>query len=332
MPNVQSKIWLVHGSISSFVRSVTIACVVVVILAPPDIAQSVVIPNVFFPPAVVSVPDVKKEVTEVSMVLTVTDGRGHLIHNLRESDFNILDNGHAPDRITYFEAQTNLPLKVALVVDTSDSVNYRFKFEQKSGATFFRHMLHSPADLGAVVGFNQDVRVAQTLTRNTDALKLSLKHLHPGGETAIYDAVIVAAHELSALSEELPSRHVIVLITDGEDNRSHAHLNDAIEAALRSDSVVYVVSTNSTDLRFDFDDEGDAYMTQLAQATGGRLLHSEDEGDVATAFSRIEKELRSQYAIAYKPANQSPDGFFHHVMVLSPKMLHVFHRVGYFAR
>ena len=299
---------------------------------PNGIAQSNTLPPVSFPSTAASIPTITRKVNEVSLVLTVTDKRGHLIRNLSEADFNILDNGHTPDRITSFEAQTNLPLRVALVIDTSDSVLYRFKFEQHSGTTFFRHMLHAPADLGSVVGFNQNVRIAQELTRNTKALELALKRLRPGGETAVYDAIIAASHQLTSPPGEQPSRHVIVLITDGEDNTSRAHLPDAVEAALRSNSVVYVVSTNDLAGAAEFLGDGDDSMKQLAEATGGRLLHSETDEGVATAFSNIEKELRSQYAISYKPADNSPDGLFHHLVVLSPKNLHIFHRIGYFAR
>jgi VWFA-related protein len=290
--------------------------------------------NIFSPaalPPISAIPTINRKVHEVSLVLTVINGRGHLVKHLNETDFHILDNGQVPDRITFFQAQSNLPLRAALVIDMSDSVTYRFKFEQESGATFFHHVLHAPADLGFVVGFNQNVYIAQRLTRDTKALKVSLKRLHPAGKTAVYDAVIAAAHEMTSLPEEQPSRHVIILLTDGDDNSSHAHLEDAVEAALRSESVVYVVSTNPKDRVLDPEDKGDDYMKQLSEATGGCLLHSETEGDVASAFRKIEKELRSQYAIAYKPAND-PDGLFHRLIVLGPTKLHIFHRLGYFAK
>jgi VWFA-related protein len=183
-----------------------------------------------------------------------------------------------------------------------------------------------------IVGFNQEVHVAQEPTGALKELKAALKSLHPGGETAVYDAVIIASRELSSIRDEQPSRHAIILITDGEDNQSRARLEQAVESVLRSDSVVYVVSTNSPDFAIGLSGDGDGAMKQLAEATGGRLLHADSDGDVSGAFSKIERELRSQYAIGYKPLSDGPDGLFHRLIVLGPKKLHIFHRRGYFAR
>ena len=279
-----------------------------------------------------SFPTINKQVEEVGLVLTVTNGRGRFVRNLSSSDFNILDNDRSPQRITYFQAETNLPLRVALVLDTSDSVTYRFAFEQRAASTFFRHVLRPGNDLGMVVGFNQEVHVVQEPTREIKGLRAALKSLHPGGETALFDAVITASRELSEIQDYQPSRHAIILITDGEDNRSHAKLQQAVESVLRSDSIVYVVSTNPPDTEVGLAGEGDAAMRELAEATGGRLLRADPDGDVSSAFSKIERELRSQYAIGYKPAFENPDGLFHRLIVLGPKKLRIVHRRGYFAR
>ncbi len=137
---------------------------------------------------------------------------------------------------------------------------------------------------------------------------------------------------MSAIRESEPSRHALILISDGEDNHSRSHLDEAVEAALRSDSVVYVVSTNAPDGMVGLEGEGDEAMKKLAEATGGRLLHAEGDGEIASAFRKIERELRSQYAIGYKPASDAPDGLFHRLVVVGPKKLRIFHRLGYFAR
>jgi len=279
-----------------------------------------------------TLPTISRRVQEVGLVLTVTNQKGHFVRNLNESDFNILDNGRAPDHITYFQPQTNLPLRVTLVIDTSDSVTYRFQFEQKAAAVFFRHVLHAPADLGSVVGFNRDVRIAQTPTHDSKMLDAALKSLHPGGETAVYDAIVTAARQMDSIPDTQPVRHAIIVMTDGEDNRSHAKLQQAVESALRSNSVVYVLSTNSSQRIVGVSSEGDDLMARLAGATGGRLLHADDDGEVSNAFSKIERELRSQYAIGYKPPTNAADGLFHRLIVVGPKKLHIFHRLGYFAR
>lgn len=307
--------------------------VVPLALTPPaSIAQSDSLPAASLAFAAASIPTIDRHVQEVNLILTVTNNRGRFVRNLSESDFDILDNGQSPDRITFFQPQTNLPLRVALALDISDSVTYRFNFEQKAAAAFFRHVLHAPADLGSVVAFNQEPRIVQDPTHSTKDLDAALRRLHPGGETSLYDAVILAARQMSTIQDQQPSRHAIIVISDGEDNHSHAHLQEAADAALRSDSIVYVVSTNARDFEVGLAGDGDTAMKQLAEATGGRILHAETDGEVASAFAKIEKELRSQYAIGYKPASKAPDGLFHRLVVVGPKKLRIFHRVGYFAR
>ena len=320
------------SSCPAIARSWSTAILLLSLAQAASMAQSDTLARSSFAFAAASMPTINRQVQEVSLILTVTNQRGHFVRNLNQSDFNILDNGRAPDRITYFQPQTDLPLRVALVIDTSDSVTYRFKFEQRAGAAFFRHVLHAPADLGLVVGFNQEVHIAQGPTHDTHQLHAALKHMHPSGETAVYDAIVSATHQLALIPDHQPARHAIILITDGEDNHSHSQLDQAIESALRSDSVVYVVSTNWRDAIFGLAAEGDHAMEQLAEATGGRLLHCDSDSDVAHAFSKIERELRSQYAIGYKPASSIPDGLFHRLVVVGPKKLHIFHRSGYFAR
>ena len=274
---------------------------------------------------------VNKEVQEVNLVLTVTNRWGHFVHNLTENDLSILDNDKPAERITYFQPQTDLPLRVALVVDTSSSIANRFRFEQKAATAFLRRVLHHDSDLATVIGFNQQVTVAQPTTENMDLLLEGLKKLHPDGETAVYDAVSVACQELMRVKDVQPSRRVVILITDGEDNQSHIGLQQAVERALRTEAVVYVVSTNP-EYAITLGLEGDRSMKQLAEATGGRLLRADSESDVTSAFTKIAKELRSQYAIGYKPANKGPDGLFHRLIVVGPKKFHLFHRSGYYAR
>lgn len=277
------------------------------------------------------IPTISKEVEEVGLILTVTDKHGRFVKDLNQTDFNIIDNGQAPNRITYFERQTDLPLRVALVIDTSDSVTYRFKFEQKAAAIFLKHVLKKKSDLGLVIGFCQELRLAQAATSDTKLLANGLKRLHPGGETAVYDAVTLAARELSSIHDLQPTRHAIIVITDGEDNRSHVNLQQVVASALKAEAVVYVVSTNISGAGLDLAEQGDAAMRQLSEATGGRLLRSDTDGDVTSAFGKIAKELRSQYALGYKPT-PGEDGMFHRLVVLAPRKLRVFHRLGYFAR
>lgn len=283
--------------------------------------------DLFGPPVLT----VSKQVQEVNLILTVTNRWGHFVQNLKEDDLSILDNDQPPEKITYFQPQTDLPLRVALVIDTSSSVTHRFRFEQKAAMAFLRRILRRDSDLGLVIGFNQQVTIAQSATEDMDLLAQGLKKLQPDGETAIYDAVSVACQQLLRVKDKQPSRRAIILITDGEDNHSHIDLQQAVERALRADAVVYVLSTNP-EYSVSLAEAGDRSMKQLSEATGGRLLRADSENDVTSAFSKIAKELRSQYAIGYKPANKRPDGLFHRLIVLGPKKFHLYHRLGYFAR
>lgn len=276
-------------------------------------------------------PTFSKDVREVSLILTVTNKHGRFVHDLSLSDLAILDNDLPPEKITFFQSETDLPLRVALVIDTSDSVTHRFKFEQEAGAQFLKKILRPRSDLGLVVGFSTRARVAQSATNDPGKLKKGLNQLTIGGETAVFDAVKLASQELNNVHDGQPSRRAIILITDGEDNRSHAQLQDAVDSALHANAVVYVLTTNP-ELSVTLAEQGDKAMSQLAEATGGRLLRASEDGDVKSAFSRVAQELRSQYAISYKPANKAPDGIFHHLIVTGPKKLHIYHRLGYFAR
>jgi Ca-activated chloride channel homolog len=277
-----------------------------------------------------ALPTISKQVQEVNLVLTVTNWLGHFVKDLNEGDVRILDNGQPAQRITYFENQTNLPLRVGILVDVSSSVTNRFQFELKSAGAFLRRVLRPSSDLALLVGFNHDIQLLQDFTNSPELLTGQMTRLVPGGETAIYDAVAFACTELAKLNGSQPSRRALILMTDGGDNRSHISLDQAIEAALRSDTIVYVLSTNP-DYSLSLREPGEVAMKELAQATGGRLMRAGTNDDVSRAFSKIDRELRNQYAIGYKPPLGQPDGLFHRLVVLGPKRLHIYHRQGYFA-
>jgi Ca-activated chloride channel homolog len=275
-------------------------------------------------------PTFTKDVQEVNLVLTVTNWLGHFVRDLNERDIRILDNNQPAERITYFQTQTNLPLRVGIVMDASASVRYRFKFEQKSASAFLKRVLRRGFDSALLVSFNEQSRLIQPATDDHKTLSRSMTRFHPSGETAVYDAVAFGCKELTKLHDTQPTRRALILITDGEDNHSRITLEQAVESALRFETIVYVLSTNpaySTDLG----EQGDTNMKKLAEATGGRLLRADTEDDVSSAFSRISHELRNQYAIGYKPPLGRPDGLFHRLIVMGPKRLHIHYRLGYFA-
>jgi VWFA-related protein len=252
------------------------------------------------------------------------------VRDLRSSDFNIQDNGELPKRITYFERQANLPLRIAVVVDTSSSIAETFALEEKTAGLFLTRSLRPASDLALVIGFANKARLAQPATNDTKLLSRTIRSLSVGGETAIYDAVSVAARELEKINDLQPTRRVIILITDGEDNVSHIDLHHAVEVAQRNDCFVYVLSTN-----IDVGSEAESAeraMNRLSEATGGKVLRANSGHSLVKAFSDLEKELRSQYAIGYTPANLAPNGSFHRLVVQGPKKMRIYYREGYFAR
>jgi Ca-activated chloride channel family protein len=275
-------------------------------------------------------PTFSRDVQEVGVVLTVTNWFGHFVKGLSEADLRILDNNQPVQKITYFQSQTNLPLKVGIVVDASASIAGRFRFEMRSAGAFLHRVLRQDRDAGVIVGFNQKVELYQTLSSHEDFLSRIMASLRPGGDTAIYDAVAFTCRELAKVDDDQPTRRALILLTDGDDNSSEISLQQAIESALRSNTIVYVLSTNP-DYSLSLGEPGELAMKQLAEATGGRLLRADNNDDVSRAFSKISRELRNQYAIGYKPPSGHPDGLFHRLQIQGPKSLHIYYRLGYFA-
>ena len=282
------------------------------------------------PPVSGPLPSIKTDVQEVNLTLTVTNRHGHFVSDLARSDFTIQDNGEPPQKITYFESQSKLPLRLAIVIDTSDSVGWAFDDEKRSAAAFLTQILRPTSDLALIMGFNQEVRLFQELASDKKLLSHAIRKLPGGGHTAIYDAVSAASQLLANAKDTQTVRRAIILITDGEDNSSHIKLEQAEEVAQRNECAVYVMSIN---LKRDPEQEqSDRAMEELSEVTGGTFLRARTELGVAIAFSKIDKELRSQYLMSYKPAGASPDGSFHRLVVSGPKDLRVHYRDGYYAR
>jgi Ca-activated chloride channel family protein len=272
---------------------------------------------------------VRKEVREVNLVMTVTDRRGHFVNNLTPKDMLILDNGQPPKHITYFENQTNLPLRVALVIDTSASVNKYFDQERMEAYAFLEHTLRPDSDLALIIRFNQQSYLVQSPTGDRRLLSEAIHVLSIGGTTAIYDAAAVASQKLSTIKDSRPCRRAIILMTDGEDNSSQLTLQDAAKISQQNESIIFVLDGADEHSRMGMAANA---MRQLAELTGGQFLHANNEKRIMRAFSTIEQDLRNQYAIGYTPANFSADGLFHHILVSTPKKLLIHYRQGYLAK
>jgi VWFA-related protein len=273
---------------------------------------------------------ITKTVNEVNVVFTVTDKHGRYVRNLAKRDFSVIDDGKPAEQIRSFHNETDLPLQVGLLVDASNSIRDRFKFEQESAIEFLNQTIRPRYDKAFVVGFDVTPEVTQDFTDNTEALSRGVRELRPGGGTAMYDALYFACRD-KLLKEEQngPVRRAIILLSDGDDNMSHVTREEAIEMAQRAEVIVYTISTNiSRGSR-----GGDKVLDRIAEATGGRAFVPFQLNDVANAFLEIQDELRSQYALSYKPADLRMDGRFHTIEILAQnhKGLRVRSRRGYFA-
>ncbi len=267
---------------------------------------------------------------EVNVVFVVTDKHGRRITNLKQSDFQIFDDDKPPAEIRSFHAETNLPLEVGLLIDASNSVRDRFKFEQESAIEFLNQTVHAPYDRAFVVGFDATPEVTQDYTDNTELLAHGVHELRPGGGTALYDALYYACRDkLIKTPRKYQTRRAIILLSDGEDNLSHVSREEAIEMAQRAEAIVYTISTNVSGTK----GPGDKVLERIADATGGRAFFPFQIRDVTNAFAEIQNELRSQYALSYKPADFRADGSYRTIEIVANdrKEFRVRSRRGYYA-
>ena len=272
---------------------------------------------------------IRKRVDEVNVVFTVTDKREHFVKDLTQSDFKVIDN-NKPANIQSFSRQTNLPLRVGLLIDASNSVRDRFKFEQEAAIEFLNQIIRPPYDKAFVIGFDTTPEVTQDFTDDTQALSHGVRMLRAGGGTAMYDAIYFACRDklMNADKGLLATRRAIILLSDGEDNQSRVSREEALEMALRAEVIVYAISTNTSGIKL----RGDKILEYFAEQTGGKAFFPFKIEDVANAFTEISDELRSQYAISYKPADFVPDGKYRKIEIVAEnKKYHVRARKGYYA-
>lgn len=276
------------------------------------------------------IPRIRTFVNEVNVVFTVTDKHGRQVKDLKQQDFRFLDDNKPAEEIRSFQNETNLPLQVGLLVDASNSVRDRFKFEQQAAIEFMNQTVRPRYDVAFVVGFDATPEVTQDFTDSTEALAHGVHELRPGGGTALFDALYYACRDkLMKAPQNGPARRAIILLTDGEDNQSHVTREEAIEMAQRAEAVVYTISTNISGTK----GAGDKILERIADATGGRAFFPFQLRDVADAFAEIQNELRSQYAVSYKAASFKPDGRYRTIEIVANdrKNFRVRARRGYYA-
>jgi VWFA-related protein len=273
---------------------------------------------------------IKVGVNEVNLVFTVTDNSGRFVRNLQQQDFQLLDDRMPPAKVLRFTQQTDLPLRVGLLIDTSSSVHSRFDFEQRSAIDFLQQVLRRGKDEAFVMGFDSQADITQPFTANLDKLASGINGMKSNGGTALYDAIYKACRDqMLPVHANQSLRKTIVLLSDGHDNQSHFPTSlEAVRECQRAETSVYTISTNVSPTK----DSGDDVLAHISEETGGRTFVPRKEEDVAHAFYLISDELRSQYALEYRPANFKTDGGFRPIwLATADHKYHVSTRKGYYA-
>ena len=265
---------------------------------------------------------------EVNVIFTVTDKHNKFIKDLKQNQFKILDNNRPPRQIMNFSAETDLPLRVGLLIDASNSIRDRFLFEQDAAISFLHQIIRPNTDKAFVLAFDEVWDLTQDFTGDLDKLTRGIRVIRPGGGTALWDAVFYACRDkLMKEKETGPVRRAIILISDGDDNQSRVLRQEAIEMAQRAGVIVYTISTTLNNTI----DEGDRSLKMLADATGGQAFFPFKLQDVANAFHDINEELRSQYSVFYKPDNFEANGQFRPIQIVADnKKFKVRAKKGYF--
>jgi VWFA-related protein len=271
----------------------------------------------------------KVRVELVNVLMTVTDKKNRTVIDMTKDDFRVTEDGKT-QTITYFSRESDLPLRIAILIDTSNSVRDRLRFEQEAAIDFLTTTIRKGKDLALVVGFDVEPQLVQDYTDDTEKLAKAIRSLQAGGVTSLYDAMFFTSKDkLYYFPPPEPYlRRVMVVISDGQDNQSERTREEALAMAQRAEVTIFTISTNRTGAEA----RGDKVLRYLAQQTGGRAFFPFEAGELAEDFQQIGRELRSQYSLAYVSTNAAHDGTFRNIMIQPlDKNVHVRAKAGYFA-
>ena len=272
-------------------------------------------------------PVIRASVDVVNVLCTVRERRGNYLTDLRQQDFELLEDG-VRQKVQFFSNETGedaQPMTVVLLIDTSGSVKDKLAFEQEAASEFLRQTLRKNKDLAAIVQFDSEVSLIQDFTYDYSVLENAILSIRAGGSTKLYDAIWVSVNEL--LRHEV-GRRMLVILSDGADTQSMTRDNEALKIAQEYDVVIYGLGVRSG--RFDSDF---GKLKKFAEGTGGLFFNSKvDLQKLREAFRRINRGIKNQYALGYVSNNPRRDGSFREVKVRMKRSgLKVTHRKGYYA-
>jgi Ca-activated chloride channel family protein len=288
---------------------------------------------------------IRVQVNLVNVLFTVTDKRGHTVSNLGKDDFRVLEDGQ-PQTISFFSRETDLPLRIGVLIDTSNSVSERLHFEEEAAIDFLSEAIRPGRDMAFVVGFDVEPQLVQDYTDDVEKLSNAIRGLAAGGTTSLYDALYYACQQkMLSLSDPNASgsaepylRRVLIVVSDGKDTNSGRSRDEALEMAERSEAIIYAISTNNSGTNTAGSGTpngytpGDRILKYFAGETGGKVFFPFEASDLESNFREIGAELRSQYSLAYTPTNNKRDGTFRKISIeTDQKGLRVRAKTGYFA-
>ncbi len=271
---------------------------------------------------------ITRNVPEVRLQFTVADERGRLISDLSLSDLRILDDHVPVDHIKHFEKMSDLPLRVGLLLDVSDSMKRAMQPEKSVALTFLNRVVRPGTDRAFVMAFGDTVQIFQNPTSEVADLIGAVKHAQaPGESTDFFDAVYSGCTSQWKASESGPVHRVMVVISDGEDTGSRHGLNDVIAAAQRSEIQIYTLNIHLQKRAY----RGDGILQKLAEETGGRFFVANNAREADVIFGTLEQELRTQYYVSFRPADELPGYHALQVEVQNSRKMMVHARHGYYA-
>ena len=274
-------------------------------------------------------PVIRVNVRLVRMLVTVKDSNGQLIGSLNKSDFAVFDNGVKQD-IAVFERQTEQPLSVALMLDSSASVGIELRYELDSASKFLKGFVveGNPDDAAALYTFDWRTTLVKGYTRRFAVLDQALRQIKPSGGTSMYDAIYLVSQGL----EDREGRHVMVIVTDGGDTTSSKDFHQALEAAQRADAVIYPIVVIPISNNAGRNTGGENALTTMAAGTGGRVFTPSSALELDRAFADILRDLRTQYLIGYYPKDIPPTKDRYHTLKVTAqgRNLRVVTRSGYY--
>jgi Ca-activated chloride channel homolog len=301
---------------------------------------------------------VRVETNLTSIFFTAADSNKRFINNLKKEDIRILEDGQ-PQEIFTFQQNLDLPLSIAILIDTSRSEERTLPDEKAAARAFVEAVMRPDKDEAAIVSFTGEVTLEQGFTGNLERVRRAIDRVEfippsgyigggvvvggtppisdtnqmLAGSTAIWDAVWASSNELLAISAD-HTRRTIILLTDGEDTSSQVKMHEAIERAQKADALIYAIGI------------GDSYqggvdtgkLQKITEQTGGRAYFPRNESELRNAFVQIQRDLREQYLIAYSPTNKARDGSYRRIQIevvqpeLRKQKLRLNYRPGYFAK